>query len=431
MLLTLMVAACGGDDAANDDDDASAPDATPSFDASPDAPAIPAFPCGPTLTTTWTRCDGNAIVRPGRRFADGNLELSVGDPSVLYDADERLWKAWWSSGAAATPTAAMTQVHIMYAQSVDGIAWDVQLEPALRSGTDPTNWDNSKVETPTVIKVPSNPPDRRYVMFYAGGNDVDYPFTPTLAFTWYQIGVAFSADGQAASRACPRPSRRTPWRASGFRKVEGLMLLARDAFPASVGAVDGVVADPEIAFDGTTYHLLFSSLASEADRESFLAFGVSGATITSLALPRLQMTATNPVLVGASQPSIIRVGNEYELYAVYDSPEDTALIPTTFNPYYGMWKHTSPDLVTFSAKAAQHDISMAISSAEESYGWVKAGEVVYENGIRRFYYPTFRSDAVPAGFFCPVKHGSVSPLPPGSIENVGPEVRTSCPGSSR
>jgi hypothetical protein len=100
MLLTLMVAACGGANDAANDADASAPDATPSLDASPDAPAIPAFPCGPTLTTTWTRCDGNAIVRPGRRFADGNLELSVGDPSVLYDADERLWKAWWSSGAA-------------------------------------------------------------------------------------------------------------------------------------------------------------------------------------------------------------------------------------------------------------------------------------------------------------------------------------------
>ncbi len=161
------------------------------------------------------------------------------------------------------------------------------------------------------------------------------------------------------------------------------------------------------------------SLASEADRETFLSFGISGATITALDTPRLQMTSTNPVVVGASQPSIIRVDDTYELYAIYDSPDDSALIPTTFNPYYGMWKHTSSDLVTFSAQPAAHDVSMAISPAEESYGWVKAGEVVYEGGIRRFYYPTFRSDAVPDGFFCPVKHGSVSPLPPGSFENVG------------
>jgi len=412
--IAVLVAACGSDSPVTDD---AGPDAP--ADAEADASLLPPpFPCGPTLTSAWTRCDGNAIVRPGRTFADGNLELSTGDPNVIWDADDRLWKAWWSSGSALTPTAAETQVHIMYAESQDGIAWDVQLEPALRSGDDPTNWDNSKVETPTVIKVPSNPPDRRYVMFYAGGNDVDYPFTPALAFTWYQIGAAFSADGKHFTRM-PAAESPYPVATSGFRKVEGLMLLARDVFPASVGAVDGVVADPEIAFDGTTYHLLFSSLASEADRETFLAFGVSGATITSLASPRLQMTATNPVLVGASQPSIIRVDDEYELYAVYDSPDDLALIPTTFNPYYGMWKHTSPDLVTFSAKAAAHDVSMAISSPEESYGWVKAGEVVYENGIRRFYYPTFRSDDVPAGFFCPVKHGSVSPLPSGSIENVG------------
>lgn len=37
------------------------------------------------------------------------------------------------------------------------------------------------------------------------------------------------------------------------------------------------------------------------------------------------------------------VPDTYELYAVYDSPDDTALIPT-FNPYYAMWKHTSSDL---------------------------------------------------------------------------------------
>lgn len=424
MLLTLMVAACGGDDAANDaanDADASAPDATPSLDASPDAPAIPTFPCGPTLTTTWTRCDGNAIVRPGRRFADGNLELSVADPSVLYDAEERLWKAWWSSGAAATPTAAMTQVHIMYAQSVDGITWDVQLEPALRSGTDPLNWDASKVETPTVIKVAANPPDRRYVMVYAGGNDVDYPRTASIDYTWYQLGVAFSADGRSFTRL---PAAESPYAVagSGFRKVEGLLLLARDAFPAALGAANGVVADPEFIVDGDDVRLLFSSLATATDRTSYLAYGVSAARVTSLTTPRLAMTPDNPRLVGAAQPSAIEVDGVFEVYVVYDAAADNALMPSVFNPYYGIWKHTSTDLITFSARGATHDFSMAGGPAEERYGWVKAGDVVYADGIRRFYYPTFRSDAVPSGFYCPVRHGSVTPLPPGSIENVGPDV---------
>lgn len=411
--LAILLAACGGDAALSQDagDDAAG-------DAGADAPAVPAFPCGPALTSAWTRCAGNAIVRPGRTFADGNLELSIGDPDVMWDADDRRWKAWWSSGSAPTPTSPNTQVHIMYAESPDGIAWDVQLEPVLRSGDDPLNWDNSKVETPTVVKVASNPPERRYVMFYAGGNDVDYPFTASLAYTWYQLGVAFSADGKHFTRM---PAAESPYTVagSGFRKLDGLLLLARDAFPPALGAANGVVADPEVAFDGSTYHLMFSSLATTTDRESYLAFGIGGATLTSLDPPRLAIGATNPVLPGAAQPSVIRVGDTFELYAVYDSAEELALVPSTFNPYYGLWKHASPDLVTFTAQPASHDVSMADGPAEESYGWVKAGDVVYEGGIRRFYYPTFRSDAVPPGFFCPVKHGSVSPLPPGSIENIG------------
>ncbi|MBL8627781.1 MAG: hypothetical protein JNK64_41235 [Myxococcales bacterium] len=417
LALTALVA-CGGDDSPATD--APPPiDAALPIDAAIDAPGVPAFPCGPTLTTAWQRCAGNPIVRPGRRFADGNLELSIGDPNVIYDAEERLWKAWWSSGAALTPTASESHVNIMYAQSADGIAWDVQLEPALRSGTDPLNWDDSKVETPTVLKVATNPPDRRYVMFYAGGNDVDYPHTATLAYTWYQIGVAFSTDGRRFTRM---PAAESPYTVatSGFRKIDGLALLARDVFPAALGAANGVVADPELVVDGDEVRLLFSSLATAADRTTYLAYGVSGARVTSLATPRLAMTPTNPVLPGAAQPSAIEVDGQFEVYVVYDSAADDALMPSVFNPYYGIWKHTSSDLVTFSARAGSHDFSMADGPAEERYGWVKAGDVVYADGIRRFYYPTFRSDAVPAGFYCPVRHGAVTPLPPGAIENVGP-----------
>ena len=65
LFLSLLVAC---DSPASTDLDAASADAA-SADASPDAAGVPAFPCGPTLTTAWTRCDGNAIVRPGRRFA--------------------------------------------------------------------------------------------------------------------------------------------------------------------------------------------------------------------------------------------------------------------------------------------------------------------------------------------------------------------------
>lgn len=404
-------------------------DAKPSplapYDAQSDAPTAPgpdgavdgggaAFPCG-DLGTEWKRCPQNPLYVAGKRLPDGNLELSVGDPDVMYDAEEKKWKAWWSTGAAKSfGEGTRAPIYIKYAESPDGIAWTVQPEPVLLSGTDPTNWDDSKVETPSVVKIPGNPPDRRYVMFYAGGNDVDYPRTPSLDYTWYQIGVAFSADGKKFTRM---PAAESPYagKATGFRKHDGLLLLARDAFPGTANVESGVVADPEVVFDGSTYHLFFSSLASKADRVSYLGYGVSHATLSATASPRLAMAAGNPQIPGASQPSVIRTESGYELYAVYDSPEDAARTPSTFNAYYGIWKHTSNDLSTFSAKPAAHDFSAQGAGANEPYAMIKAGDMTYADGIRRYYYPAFRTDNVPPGFFAPLRRDA-GIFPDGSID---------------
>lgn len=418
--LLCLTASCGGNSSSTEDA-AKTPDAIASIDAALDAPGVPVFPCGSVINGTWQRCTGDAIYRPGRTMPDGNIELSVGDPDVMYDSDERLWKAWWSTGAAATPTSTVSQVHLMYAESADGIAWTVQAEPVLKSGQDPTNWDNSKIETPTVIKVPGNPATRRYVMFYAGGNDVDFPQTAMLAYTWYQIGVAFSPDGKHFTRM---PASESPYagQQTGFRKIDGLFLMARDAFPGVANVENGVVADPEAVFDGTNYQLFFSSLASKADRTTYLAYGISHLTLTSLATPARTIPTGNPVLSGAAQPSIVKTPSGYELFAIYDSATDSMMVPSVFNQYYGIWKHSSTDLQTFSAKAAQHEFSMAGAPAGEKLGMVKAGDMVYVDGIYHYYYPAFRSDRVPTGFYCPVQHGSVTPLPAGSIENISPGV---------
>lgn len=380
-----------------------------------DAPPSPSF-CGEPVTTSWRRCAKNPLYLAGHTLPDGMLELSVGDPDVQWDPDDKLWKAWWSAGASKSyGEKEKAAVHIRYAESKDGLAWTVQAEPVLRSRRDPTNWDDTQIETPTVVKVPGNPPDRRWVMFYAAGNDADYPYTAKLEYTWYQIGVAFSADGKSFTRM---PASESPYfgKSTGFRNVEGLLLLGRDAFPGLAGVENGVVADPEIVFDGKDYHLFFSSLASKADRTSYLAYGVSHAKLTSLSTPRLSVPSGNPVLVGAAQPSVIRTEAGYEVYVIYDSAEDTAKVPSVFNPYYGIWKHTSADLVSFSGKAAAHDFSMEGADPAERYGMIKAGDMTYLDGVRRYYYPAFRSEGVPPGFFAPLRLGSV-PVPAGGIED--------------
>jgi hypothetical protein len=393
-------------------------DAAPASDAADAAEASDGgapSPCG-ELTTTWKRCPQNPLYVAGRALPDGDLELSVGDPDVMYDADEGKWKAWWSTGAARSFAQGKgAPIHIKYAESSDGVTWNVQPEPVLRSGGDPMNWDNSGLETPTVVKVPNNPPERRYVMFYAGGNDVDYPRLPNLDYLWYQIGVAYSADGKRFTRM---PASESPYagKATGFRKVEGLMLLARDAYPGKPEVVNGVVADPEVVFDGTSYWLFFSSLGTESDRSRYLTFGISRAKIDNIASPRLSPSSGNPLLFGAAQPSVIRTEAGYELYAFYDLPEDDARVPLRFNQMYGIYKHLSTDLQTFSARPQTPDFSVEDAVGSEKWGMVKTGDVVYRDGVRRFYYPAFRDRSVPSGFYAPLKLGSVSPLPDGGFD---------------
>ena len=61
-------------------------------------------------------------------------------------------------------------IEIFYAESKDGISWTLQAEPALSSKVDASNWDDTTVETPTVLLDPNAAADRRYVLIYGGGN---------------------------------------------------------------------------------------------------------------------------------------------------------------------------------------------------------------------------------------------------------------------
>ena len=142
------VAACGGGGAGKSDApmiDAHAPDAGPSL----------VDLCG-TPGTGWTRCAADPLVSGFRANGDGRVRLTQADPSIMYDADDHLWKAWWSTVITndCTKIPAGTDVHeidIEYAESVDGIHWTVQDALALDRSA-PNAWDYTTTETPTVVK---------------------------------------------------------------------------------------------------------------------------------------------------------------------------------------------------------------------------------------------------------------------------------------
>lgn len=375
--------------------------ADPTSDAAYTSPPVSdastaAHPCGAPASPSWRRCDANPLWQAGFEHPGVGIELSVGDPDVMYDAEAGLYKAWWSTGIAPSYVSENIAMGIKYAESRDGVRWTVQEELAISGHRNASDWDYSKLETPSVVKVPEFPPERRYVLFYAGGNDVA---VPALEYTWYQIGVAFSADGKHFERL---PAEQSPYadRSTPFDDVEGLVIYGTDVFPASLqGVADGLVADPEVIYEGGVFHLFFSSLAVNTDRAP-LAFGVSHAT--SIDAIHWTFAAENPVpnLNGAG-PTVVESAQGYELWFYADSDADKAQIPSVFNPMYGIFRSTSLDLNGWTATDTARDLVWDGNFATERYGIIAAGDMLFHDGEYRYYYPAFGDFDVPTDFVVP------------------------------
>ena len=339
--------------------------------------------CGP-LTGTWSRCAINPVARAGFQEVDGRYEISIGDPDVQFDAQASLWRAWWSTGL--TPKYSIEpQLAIKYAQSVDGVTWAVQPAPAISASTNPADWDSSKLETPTVLHLPNNPAGTRYLLFYSGA-DANQKTVNGSQIPWYQIGLATSDDGKSFTRL---DAAKSPYGKAG------LVLLGKDAFPFVPNVADGLVADPEIVFDGTLLHLFYSSLAVDKNGAP-LAFGVSHSTSTDA----IHWTAVgiNPIAIlnGSKGPSLVQTAaGTWEMFFQRDTAQDLAMVPSVFNPQLGIWRSTSADLKNWTATAPTRELTWDGTLASEKYGWIAVGDMTLVNGEYRYYEPAFSSLAPP------------------------------------
>jgi len=396
-----VAAGCGGGGAAKSDAPAP-PSDSPAVDAAPTLSQL----CGPLDSgSEWQRCSANPLVTGMRPSSDGRTELTEADPTVMFDADDQLWKAWWSvvitSDCMAIGTASDDhEVDIKYAESSDGIHWSIQAEPVMRSHGATTAWDYTTVETPTVVKDNSARAEQRYAMIYSGGNNADLMI---LGQTGWQLGLAYSSDGKSFTRLADSPyaSAATP-----FQDVTGLVLLASDAFPSLTNLGPGIVADPELRKRGDTWHLWFSSLAMSNDGVTALAYGVSHATSTDLV--HWTMTPTNPVIVGAATPAVYDDGTSYELWFHNDSDADKAMVPSVLYPTLGVWHVTSTDGVTWTAPAATRDFMWDSQPTYETYGQLPGVAIARDpTGPLRMYYSAWGSVPAPTGSCVYTQTGTV------------------------
>lgn len=138
--------------------------------------------------TNWAPHGENPIGSP---FLQNNV------PSVVYDEDLHLWRAWYGRMAA-------NRVDIAYAKSKDGVEWyvpqGIDIVLADESGA---AWKNCGKWSPSVIFDPAHPAlidnvEYDYQMWYTGWCGLGrHPCDPCPGRVDSQIGYAVSHDGES------------------------------------------------------------------------------------------------------------------------------------------------------------------------------------------------------------------------------------------
>jgi predicted GH43/DUF377 family glycosyl hydrolase len=127
---------------------------------------------------TWNRMSETPVLSADQPWE----KVALMCPHVLWDAEARLFRMWYSAGDQYEPDA------IGYATSPDGLAWHKDTSnPIFRPDTAHV-WEQHKV---TAVQVQRR--DDWYLMFYIGFRDVDHA----------QIGVARSRDGRTGWQRHP------------------------------------------------------------------------------------------------------------------------------------------------------------------------------------------------------------------------------------
>jgi hypothetical protein len=407
----------------------------PERDGAPDESPPPSdgarpFVCGPPQTS-FARCAQNPLLRAWTATGQEH-EWTRADPSVLFDEADQKYKMWFSTlvvDACDSVTDDMkTRVRIKYAESVDGLRWEVQSEPALDVGPDPADWDHHTVETPSVIEVAGAPPERRFALLYSGANG-SLPKIEGGVDTW-QIGAAFSPDGRHFTRDAASASPYFGKAGTPFADSHkaGLVLYVSTAFPDAPEVVYGSVADPEVVFDGTKFHLWFSSAgAAPADGGAYRVVSRSGVPLygishaTSDDLTHWVAEAGNPRIVGGGQPAVVRESAGFRMLYSRDDASDLVGIPSATFPTRGFFEATSADGLDWKSSASRV-FAWQPREPLEDLGLMNGPALLAREGELLLFYSSWTSKDVPAGS-CILTNRGRSTAPGVAVLNLATRAR--------
>ena len=390
MYMTLALGGCGGCDTSSTGE----PDAA-RVDAPPDAPpssclALPAM-------GQFMRRAGNPRLLPGQPFSDGKLSVGLADPDVRWDAAAARYEVYYGA-PQATAFAEIAEPAIRRATSPDRMTWTVDDVPVLRAPAGPGAWDTAHVEAPSVVYNPAAPPDRRYLMLYAGASRA-FPF-PGHAFAEYAIGAAFSADGVSFTRVAAAQSP---------HGKEGLVLTGPQVYGAAVGAT---ASDPEVALIGGVYHLWFSSFACDGaacanitDRGVAYATSLDGIAWTVIEAPvRSLLRAAVDRASGGRTPSVIydEPHCRYELWQTGDLPAELEAQPVALANTAGVYRAESIDGRIWNIRYDRpRDLLWTAAADGEGLGMAAGVDVAQNTTGRLMLYIGYDDQGVPADFTLP------------------------------
>jgi hypothetical protein len=370
---------------------------------------------GSMPTGRWDRHPENPLIVP--ELTASTLDFGPADPTVVFDTEDNLWKAWFSSTLKDIASGDETMT-IKYSESPDGVQWSTP-QVAFQSAAGLTAWDHTHTETPAVIKNP-NPaaaPGQKFMLWYSGANiDQATSQSRPTAFPYYQIGLAYSADGKSFTRHSP-----------GLDSQPGLVFVANISLFGTLPDVfgDGLLADPEVVYRDNTFHMWFSSYAETVPTpvspigRAPLAFGIGHATspdgITWTAdhpnpLPSLAKPGD---VASGQQPSVLfnPSRNRYEMWLSNDTDVERDSIPCSFNTVVGFWRAESFDGITWTPDYATRSLTYETSFGSEALGFLTGIEVVLVDGRYHAYFSAWGTEQIPnpTVYLCPDQTGNLIP----------------------
>ncbi len=272
----------------------------------------------------------------------------IGDPSVMYDSSDGLYKIWCSGGGVVPPNPDVL-VRTQFLTSPDGITWtEYGTNPVFDVGSGGTDWDRGGVETIHVMKNGTT-----YMMWYCGYEVREEP--PVTM----KIGLATSSDGITWAREVTNP-------------------VIDKGVPGEWE--DSWIESPSVVKVGDTYYMLYSGVKAPYQFAIGLATSLDGIIWTK--------HTGNPVFYAEPAndwenaivyaPSLYHDGSQFIMFYVGIN-STTALDATRI----GM--ATSHDCVTWTRSADNPVMDVPVVGSWDEHGSF-VPSVIFKDGTWMLYY---------------------------------------------